>query len=40
MVEAHSGKTNIESRAGHGTEVVMELPERPLQKNNVRRCKT
>jgi two-component system, NtrC family, sensor histidine kinase HydH len=32
IVEGHSGKIIIDSRIGHGTEVIVELPDRPLFK--------
>lgn len=33
IVEGHSGKITIDSRIGHGTEVIIELPDRPLSKS-------
>ena len=32
IVEGHSGEITIDSRVGHGTEVIVELPYRPLSK--------
>jgi signal transduction histidine kinase len=31
-VEGHSGKITLESRVGHGTEIILELPALPSAK--------